>query len=71
MKLAHQSRIKLIAYHRAKLVELLGYDERILLAKAASDGPCFYNPIEAMAAKTLRDTILKDECGLLPNGDRI
>jgi hypothetical protein len=41
--------------------------ERRQLAMAAGTG-CFSNPLEAMAARTLRDQILRDECGLLPDG---
>ena len=42
-------------------------DERIMLAKLAADGPCFDNPLQAHQAKSIRDTILKDEC-LAPDG---
>jgi hypothetical protein len=38
---------------------LVRYDrDRKLLAKLASKTPLFYNPLEAMAAETLRDDIL-------------
>ena len=33
--------------------------ERNALAKLAADGPQFNNPIEAMAAKKIRDEVLK------------
>lgn len=39
--------------------------ERILLAKLAADEPMFFNPIEAMAAKKLRDDVLRWE-GVAP-----
>jgi hypothetical protein len=41
------------------------------LAKVAAEGPCFNNPLDAWAAKTLRDRILRVKCGLLPDGSRI
>jgi hypothetical protein len=45
--------------------------ERRTLAKLAAEGPCFYNPLDAMAAEILRDKILRDECRLTPEGKPI
>jgi hypothetical protein len=45
--------------------------ERQVLAKLAAKGPCFYNPLDAWAAETLRDEILRTECGLNPDGTYI
>jgi hypothetical protein len=45
--------------------------ERQLLALLAADGPAFYNPLEAMAAQTVRDRVLAVECRRRPNGDPI
>lgn len=39
------------------------------LAMLAAEGPCFDNPLHAMAAKAVRDRELK-ECGLNPDGTR-
>lgn len=44
--------------------------DRIRLAKLAAKGPCFFNPLDAMAAENLRDGILY-ECGLNPDGSFI
>ena len=41
--------------------------ERIALAKLAAKGPAFFNPLEAMAAEKVRDTIL-DQLGMRPDG---
>ena len=46
------------------------YEERKLLAKLAATGPCFYDPLEAMAAEELRDDILRN-CRLMPDGSAI
>jgi hypothetical protein len=45
-------------------------NERNLMAKMAADGPCFFNPLDAMAAKVVRDRILK-EIGHKPDGTPI
>lgn len=45
--------------------------DRRTLAKLAAKGPCFYNPLEAFAAETLRDNILRIECSLTPDGKYI
>ncbi len=42
--------------------------ERRILAKLAAEGPAFFNPLDAFAAKTLRDKILERECRLNPDG---
>ena len=42
-------------------------NERKALAKLAAKGPCFFNPLEAFAAETIRDEILF-HCGLAPDG---
>lgn len=34
-------------------------DERTLLAKLAASGPAFHNPLEAMAAQSVRDSVLQ------------
>lgn len=44
------------------------HQDRLLLAKLAAKGPCFHNPLEAMAAETVRDEILLKHLRLLPNG---
>jgi hypothetical protein len=41
--------------------------ERNVMAKLAADGPCFFNPLEAMEAKRLRDEVLLAQ-GLAPDG---
>lgn len=53
-----------------KITQLLEkYAEtRRLMAKLAADGPAFDNPLHAAAAKDLRDTILREECRLNPDG---
>jgi hypothetical protein len=40
-----------------KRIETLEHD-RLALAKVAADSPQFFNPVEAMEAKALRDDIL-------------
>jgi hypothetical protein len=35
-------------------------DERMLLARVASDKPDFFNPLEAMAAIMVRDAVLQE-----------
>lgn len=42
------------------------YQERIQLAKLAADTPQFFNPLEVMAAKKLRDELLSR----LPGGSK-
>jgi hypothetical protein len=42
----------------------------LMLAKLAADGPAFYNPLEAMAAKQGRDMILHG-AGINPDGSPI
>lgn len=42
------------------------FEERKTLAKLAAKGPCFYDPLEAMAAEMLRDDILRKDCRLTP-----
>ena len=37
------------------------------MAKLAADGPCFYSPLDVMAAKEVRDRILWS-FGLNPDG---
>lgn len=54
----------------AAIIEELKMHRRTL-AKCAADGPCFDNPMFAAAAKILRDRILRDECGLSPDGKRL
>ncbi len=41
--------------------------DRKQLAMLAAKGPCFFNPLVAMEAQTLRDEILKD-MGMNPDG---
>ncbi|HYF35134.1 MAG TPA: hypothetical protein VD994_07605 [Prosthecobacter sp.] len=41
-----------------------------LMARLAADGPCFDNPLEAMAAKNRRDELLAIQ-GLRPDGKHI
>ena len=45
--------------------------EMILLAKLAAKGPAFFNPLEAMEAEQLRDRVLRQFCGLNPDGTPI
>jgi hypothetical protein len=41
-----------------------------VLARLAADGPCFDSPVMVMAAKHIRDWILKEQCGLNPDGTK-
>ena len=43
-------------------------EHRRTLAKLAAEGAAFDNPLVAMAAKELRNRILRDECSLAPDG---
>jgi hypothetical protein len=43
-------------------------EDRKQLAKLAAEGPCFDNPLVIYEVKQLRDQILRDECGLNPDG---
>lgn len=42
--------------------------DRDLMAKLAADGPCFNNPLEAIAGKQVRDRILREVFNLAPDG---
>lgn len=42
--------------------------ERVLLAKLAAKGPAFFNPLEAAAAESVRDEILRRDCRMNPDG---
>lgn len=42
--------------------------ERIALAKLAAKGPAFFNPMDAFYAESIRDTILRELCGMNPDG---
>jgi hypothetical protein len=44
--------------------------ERDQLALMCADGPAFYHPLAAMAARTIRDRVLKEN-GYKPDGTRI
>jgi len=50
-----------------ELIAKFGQD-RIALAKLAAKGPCFFNPLDVMAAEKIRDEILLKYCNLLPDG---
>lgn len=43
-------------------------NETVVLAKLAATGPAYFNLLEAMAAQRIRDRILRDKCGLNPDG---
>jgi hypothetical protein len=43
-------------------------DETVVLAKLAATGRAFFNPLEAFAAESIRDRILRDKCRLNPDG---
>lgn len=58
-----------IAEYREKFDQL--YEDRSLLARLAADGPCFNNPLEAMAARKRRDLILSRQFRLNPDGTSI
>lgn len=65
-----QTYVRMLIKSRAEIVELLERYavERKQMAMLAADGPTFTSPLQAMAAKMLRDQILRDECRLNPDG---
>lgn len=61
------------AHQDYSAIQARQYRERILLAKLAADSPQFLNPLDAMAATTLRDGILAEmkfnpEANRFPDG---
>jgi hypothetical protein len=54
----------------ANLNEIAGRfkQERDRMAMLAADGPCFSNPLVVAETKQLRDKILRESCGLRPDG---
>lgn len=47
------------------------FDNTKALAMLAADGPAFDNPLHVVAAKKIRDTILRLRCRLNPDGSFI
>ncbi len=68
-----QLRVRMLEARMAKDSRVFAevYRDRGLLAKLAADGPCFFNPLDAMEAKIRRDVILSKEFGLNPDGTPI
>jgi hypothetical protein len=50
---------------------MLLQNETVALAKLAATEPAFCDPFEAVVAKSIRDRILQDKCGLNPDGSAI
>jgi hypothetical protein len=65
-----QSRVRQLQKQLFSMAETLGQyrNDRKWMAMLAAEGPCFSNPLEAMAAKIRRDEILRVQCGLNPDG---
>lgn len=66
-------------YVRTLLKRIRWYEERLsdvtrerrALARLAADGSAFENDLHEINAARIRDRILRDECGLNPDGSRI
>lgn len=65
-----QEKVRALQRECAELSRKVGqyYADRIALAKLAAEGPCFYNPLDAFAAKHIRDEVLRDCCKMKPDG---
>lgn len=68
-----QARVRSLLKQRNEAHELIYQlnQERTMLAKLAAKGPCFFNPLEAMAAERLRDRVLRQFCQMNPDGTPI
>ncbi len=55
-----QTYVRCLIKQRSELTALLEryHSDRLMLAKLASKTPQFFNPLEAMAAETLRDQVI-------------
>jgi hypothetical protein len=65
-----QTYVRMLLKSRRQIIELLERYavERKQMAMLAADGPAFTNPLQAMAAKLVRDEILRSECRMNPDG---
>lgn len=65
-----QAQVRALVNRLASMTKFMEecHADRLLMARLAAEGPSFFNPLEAMAAKQRRDVLLREWCKLNPDG---